>query len=77
MLQVMLSTVHAVKGLECVVCFVVGLDDRTWKTNFVPTTPAEAKQVSLLCQQYMTSYVQKSRKSVLSSWRVHLACNQQ
>ena len=50
MLQVMLSTVHAVKGLECVVCFVVGLDDRTWKTNFVPTNPAEVKQVSLLCQ---------------------------
>ncbi|DBA81006.1 TPA: hypothetical protein ACH3X2_007212 [Trebouxia sp. C0005] len=29
--KLVLSSVHAVKGLECVVCFVVGLDIKAWR----------------------------------------------
>ncbi|DBB05516.1 TPA: hypothetical protein ACH3X1_012469 [Trebouxia sp. C0004] len=29
--KLVLSSVHAVKGLECVVCFVVGLDTKAWR----------------------------------------------
>lgn len=45
LVQVVLSSVHAVKGLECVVCFVVGLDQKGWKYRETPTWPDEVKQV--------------------------------
>lgn len=45
-LQVVLSSVHAVKGLECVVCFVVGLDQKAWRYRENPIMPDDVQQVS-------------------------------
>ena len=44
-LQIVLSSVHAVKGLECVVCFVVGLDQKAWRFRSDPQVPADVQQV--------------------------------
>ena len=44
LLQLVLSSVHAVKGLEFVVCFVVGLDTKAWR--YALSDP-ELQQVSL------------------------------
>ena len=44
-LQIVLSSVHAVKGLECVVCFVVGLDQKAWRFRSDPQVPSDVQQV--------------------------------
>lgn len=46
--QLVLSSVHAVKGLECVVCFVVGLDTKAWRYLPCATAGTDLQQVS--CQ---------------------------
>ena len=43
--QLVLSSVHAVKGLECVVCFVVGLDTKAWRYLPSPVSEADVQQV--------------------------------
>ena len=45
-LQVVLSSVHAVKGLECVVGFVVGLDTKAWRYLPYATTGPDLQQAS-------------------------------
>lgn len=48
-MQLVLSSVHAVKGLECVVCFVVGLDTKAWRYLPCPVTLTDVQQAS--CEQ--------------------------
>lgn len=43
--QLVLSSVHAVKGLECVVCFVVGMDTKAWRYLSCPIFDADVQQV--------------------------------
>ena len=43
----MLSSVHAVKGLECVVCFVVGLDTKAWRYLPAAICSPDLQQASL------------------------------
>lgn len=45
-MQLVLSSVHAVKGLECVVCFVVGLDTRAWRYLPCPISATDIQQAS-------------------------------
>ena len=47
-LQLVLSSVHAVKGLECVVCFVVGLDTKAWRYLPSASSGVDLQQASLL-----------------------------
>ena len=47
LLQLVLSSVHAVKGLECVVCFVVGLDTKAWRYLPYATGGSDLQQASL------------------------------
>ena len=46
-MQLVLSSVHAVKGLECVVCFVVGLDTKAWRYLPYPVNEADLHQVPI------------------------------
>ncbi len=48
LLQLVLSSVHAVKGLECVVCFVVGLDTKAWRYLPCASSGVDLQQASLL-----------------------------
>ena len=51
LLQLVLSSVHAVKGLEFVVCFVVGLDTKAWRYLPYALSDPELQQVNLaLCK---------------------------
>ena len=47
-LQLVLSSVHAVKGLECMVCFVVGLDTKAWRYLPCASSVVDLQQASLL-----------------------------
>ena len=73
--QLVLSSVHAVKGLECVVCFVVGMDTKAWRYLPCPVSEADVQQV---CPMHICPgapmdviWHQHSRSQLCLSTRVH------